>query len=112
MGRPASRDEGARTPAEEVATARSASPGLRPRYDARARHAAVATGGTVSAAIEIFLDGPRSEITVLRDSTAVIDKQRLNYVREQITSIGFTGATGANYATHVIEDFRLTSACP
>jgi hypothetical protein len=67
--------------------------------------------GTVSTAIEVVLDGPAGRITVRRDGITVIDKQRLGFLPDQIRSIGFTAATGANYASHEIKDFALTS-CP
>ena len=39
----------------------------------------------------------------------IIDRQQLGYVPEQIRSVGFTAATGANDAAHAIKDFKLTS---
>lgn len=70
---------------------------------------AAVDAGTVSAAIEIYLDGPAAKISVRRDGMTVIDRQQLGYVPERIRSIGFTAATGANYAAHAIKDFKLTS---
>ena len=72
---------------------------------------ASATAGTVSATIEFLLDGPTAKVTVRRDGTTVIDQQQLGYVPDHIKAIGFTAATGNNYASHEITDFKL-SLCP
>jgi hypothetical protein len=67
--------------------------------------------GSVSATLEIVLDVPANSITVRRNGKIVIDHQRLGYDPNPIKAIGFTAATGNDYARHEIQDFNLTS-CP
>jgi hypothetical protein len=73
--------------------------------------ASTTPSATLSSAFEISLDGPNGKITVRRDGTTVIEGQTLGYVPGQIRSIGFTGATGNDYAKLEILDLAFTP-CP